>query len=505
MKRLMYLPLVASLLLSTSLSTTKAADIPMAINDLDQGTLSRTTHSSRVNLGTVGIVGNVNNSLVFTGLGNAGDMNGDGLSDVITGLLVSSGSYFNVKGSAYIIYGQQGEYYTSIELANMDRTLGFVIEGGEGSVTSKSPLVVSGAGDVNGDGLDDVIIGGSVFNGAAYVVYGYQNGYPGSIDISNFNATIGFEIYGQSGYGGSSNIVSSVGDVNGDGIDDVIVGSTVAGNTYVVYGHQNGYPGPINLGDLSYLEGFEIYGQQSLYGEFITVADGAGDVNKDGIDDIIVGAPYVGPNAGAAYVIYGKKGGYWGPINLGDFNATVGFEMLGPAASSYAGASVSGVGDVNGDNIADVVVSASQPTKSAYVVYGRQGGYPGPIALANLALEPTFGFEIQGATMATGAGDMNGDGLSDIIIQAPTSPLYVSSYVIYGCQGGYQSPINATSLTSTQGFIIPYLTFLSEGYISEVGDWNGDGRDEVSLCAVASLDAYIISDLSSAEASKKQN
>ena len=191
----------------------------------------------------------------------------------------------------------------------------FISTGGTLFISTDITLIgggysVSSAGDINGDGLADFIIGAPVANqgvGEAYVIYGKQGGgYPTSIYLTNLG-DLGFTLSG--GLDRSvGHSVSSAGDINGDGLADFIIGADCAaqngGAAYVIYGKQGGgYPANIdltNLGDL----GFTLIGT-SQSGAGFSVSS-AGDINGDGIVDFIIGAPSVNQNAGAAYVIYGK-------------------------------------------------------------------------------------------------------------------------------------------------------------------------------------------------------
>ena len=215
-------------------------------------------------------------------------------------------------------------------------------------------ISVSSAGDVNGDGFADLIVGalgndaGGYNAGAAYVVFGKAAGF-GAVNLDDVAAgTGGFKIVGEASYSYAGISVSSAGDVNGDGFDDLIVGapgirpysnygysySGFSGAAYVVFGKAAGF-GPVNLNDVAAgTGGFKIVGEAAYEFASISVSS-AGDVNGDGFDDLIVGAignGAGGPYAGAAYVIFGKAAGF-GPIDLGDVAAGIGgFKIVGEAA-----------------------------------------------------------------------------------------------------------------------------------------------------------------------------
>ena len=132
--------------------------------------------------------------------------------------------------------------YPRFDLNTLDGTNGFVINGIDaGDVSGQS---VSGAGDVNGDGIDDLIVGApregaSESFGESYVVLGSNSGFSSSLDLSTLNGSNGFVVNGINNYDYSGSSVSGAGDVNGDGIDDLIIGAyrfDEAGESYVVFG-----------------------------------------------------------------------------------------------------------------------------------------------------------------------------------------------------------------------------------------------------------------------------
>ncbi|OJA03332.1 hypothetical protein BGC33_03070, partial [Bathymodiolus thermophilus thioautotrophic gill symbiont] len=177
---------------------------------------------------------------------SAGDVNGDGLDDLIVGVYQADPSSGNNAGKSYVVFGKVDE--TAINLSAIaSGTGGFVINGE--SAEDNSGLSVSSAGDVNGDGLDDLIIGAySSQNGAgkSYVVFGKTN--ESAVNLSVIAAgTGGFVINGENTNDFSGLSVSSAGDVNGDGLDDLIVGAyhadpdnkSNAGKSYVVFGKTN--------------------------------------------------------------------------------------------------------------------------------------------------------------------------------------------------------------------------------------------------------------------------
>jgi len=391
-----------------------------------------------------------------------------------------------------------------VELSTLNGTNGFQVNGTNGA----SGYAVSGAGDVNGDGLDDVIIGapGGINNmGESYVVYGSTSGFSSPIDAFTLNGSDGFSIVGIDAQDYSGWSVSGAGDVNDDGIDDIIIGApradpggrSQAGEAYVIYGRTNGFPAVVELSSLDGTNGFQLNGITAL-GLCASSVSGAGDVNNDGIDDIIIGAHNVSSAAGESYVVYGKVDNYSTPFELSSINGTNGFRIAGTENLAYSGWSVSGAGDFNNDGADDVIIGAYKASPDeriyvgkSYVVYGQTNSFNWRILLSDL--NGTNGFQLNGVDASdrcgfsvSGAGDLNDDGIDDIITGAPgLGGSHGESYVVYGSSLGFPAVFEFSSLDGTNGFQINGYDFASySGYsVSDAGDVNGDGIDDIIIGA----------------------
>ena len=425
----------------------------------------------------------------------------------------------------------------NINLSNLIISQGFSILGTAESFSSSS---VSGAGDINGDGYNDIIIGAPSVNnqaGISYVIYGSTSLSATSvIDLDNLGAN-GISILGANsgicqyddegndceGGDESGDAVSSAGDVNGDGYDDIIIGAPGAnddiGISYVIFGSSS-LPSTISLANIESF-GIPIYGPTNSqdgqsFGRYVS---NAGDVNRDGYDDIIIGTSIEidfpnGPISTEAYLIYGRK-----------FPSTIYVDNLGNQGVIINGitnsiVTVSGAGDTNGDGYNDVIIGTPYSNSNAgicYVVFGNNF-LPSPINVNSLGEQ---GFTITGSTAGicqlsddgdydcaggdqmgwsvSNAGDINRDGYGDVIIGAPSANSEAGiSYVIYG-SNSLPSTVYVDNL-GTQGFTIKGSTAgicqLSDdgdydcaggdkmGWsVSNAGNINGDGYDDIIIGA----------------------
>ena len=453
-----------------------------------------------------------------------GDINGDGLDDFLLGAPLSQAVAYDA-GEAFVVFGREGGFPSNWSLDELDGTNGFrlfsarpddllgwelAIAGdlnndgfddiavGDGenliifgrdstgpgafpasvhiyelsapdAVRLSAPRLidpVARAGDFNGDGMDDLLAG---FTGGAFVLFGREGGFPDTVDLDLLDGSDGVRINEAASRDWAGRALAPAGDVNGDGIDDIIIAAYQAdssvpdsGAAYVVFGRDASagpaFPASFSLADLDGANGFKLAPPEIAgAGQVLPVA-GAGDINADGVDDVIVGFREHFPTGGvfadgAAYVVFGRDttaGAAFGPVvDLTALDGGDGFVLRGDSALLQAGSSVSGAGDLNNDGVADVVVGVpagqmSPPTRvgAAVVLYGRaDGAFP---ALLNLSDAPSFGGFIafgedvagQAANQLAATGDVNGDGLDDLLIGAPFVDGGGAAYVVYGRDGG---------------------------------------------------------------------
>ncbi|MFN0044006.1 MAG: beta strand repeat-containing protein [Alphaproteobacteria bacterium] len=453
------------------------------------------------------------------GISNAGDVNGDGYADVIIGAEAADPFGRVNAGAAYVVYGAADN--ANLDLAAMTATRGAVILGG--AAGNQFAAAVGFGGDVNRDGFDDVVAtapqAGVPGSGKGYVIYGGSSALgAGAVDAGALTSQIGFTISegNLNSYLGQS--AHAVGDFNRDGYSDVAYGERYGdspggfnqGRVYVVFGAANFTP-DINALGLNGTNGFVLYGANLLDGAGESV-HGAGDVNGDGADDLIIGAggsDANGSDAGSAYLVFGSPGRLGGNslasarLDSSFVDGTRAVRLDGGAAGDLAGRSVSSAGDINGDGFGDLVIGAPSADPAgradagaAYVVYGKASGFGASISLGDL--DGTNGFVVRGAASGdnlglsvSAAGDFNGDGLDDFVVAAPGADVADAGdagrvYVVYGKAGGFGASLDLSqTMAESDGFEVSGFVAgdLAGRSISAAGDVNGDGFDDIAIGA----------------------
>lgn len=400
----------------------------------------------------------------------AGDFNGDGLGDILIGASGSGPDSGTVDvGAAYIVYGTKSVIGGPMSLSSLNGQNGFKLVGG-GAGHGLGGAVAS-AGDFNKDGYDDVIIGAVGANGdatgsgAAYVVLGRAAVQSDSYNISSFGYKIGGIAVGDA-FGSS---VAGGGDVNGDGFDDVVIGAigansggTDRGAAYVVFGKSQ--PTNVAVSGLGGSNGFRMEGtgDGDRAGGVVAIV---GDINGDGFDDVAVGAKFAdegGNNMGSVHVLFGHSGPFTQTFTLSGttFDGVKGFKLVGAGDGDFAGGSVQAAGDLNGDGFEDLIVGAENAHVAqderglAYVYYGHNDTFTASRSLA--VMSDTVGFTLRGAgandhfgAAVSYAGDLNGDGYSDLVVGAPNADPNGNesgaAYVVYGGPVGYQTAIDISA------------------------------------------------------------
>ncbi|MFT3883987.1 MAG: FG-GAP-like repeat-containing protein [Flavobacteriales bacterium] len=394
------------------------------------------------------------NANVGYSVSSAGDMNGDGYADIVVGAPGAGAG----NGAVYVYAGS-----TALALINTT-PVNFT-----GSGTERLGQAVGLAGDVNGDGYSDIVVGSPNYS----TNKGRVNVFRGDATIALDAAHTLITINGLATTARLGAAVCTAGDVNGDGINDLLLAAPDQGGT----GAAKVFHGSPDLLTVS-------APQWSLLGAVPTAQLGysvasAGDVNGDGYSDVLVG-------------ISGGGGGLKGEVRLflgsaTGLSASPSWTKQGENVNDYFGYAVASAGDVNGDGYSDVLVGApawpngvsGQWRGKAYLFLGSAGGLSGTAAWSNTgpAIESRYG------TSVSSAGDVNGDGYSDVIIGASSVPNVVgtgngAAYVYHGSGTGLPAVADWTMI-SQQHYTSSSSTFGQ--CVSLAGDVNGDGYDDVII------------------------
>lgn len=391
-------------------------------------------------------------------LASAGDVNGDGYSDVIVGASAFDNGESN-EGRAFVFHGSS---------TGLSVTANWTGESNQSA--ANYGISVASAGDVNGDGYSDVIVGSNLFDngetdeGRAFVYHGSATGLSATpnwtTESNQVSANLGWS-------------VASGGDVNGDGYSDVILaahffdnGETDEGTAFVFYGAPGGLAATPNWtaesNQVSAILGWSVAS--------------AGDVNGDGYSDVILGAQSFDngeTNEGAAFVYHGAPAG---------LSATSNWTAEGNQADAWFGFSVAAAGDVNGDGYSDVIVGAhffdnGQTNEGRAYVY--HGSATGLLASPNWTVESNQTNATFGRSVAS-AGDVNGDGFSDVIIGARLfdngQTDEGSAFVYHGSATGLSTTANWTAESNQSNAQFGVA-------VASAGDVNGDGFSDVIVGA----------------------
>ena len=402
----------------------------------------------------------------------AGDINGDGIDDIIIGAYAADPAGKAAAGESYVIFGSDAGFTQHFDPSTLDGTNGFVINGIDlGDVSGVS---VSNAGDVNGDGIDDIIIGapdadpnGNNSAGESYVVFGSNAAFAANIDLSTLNGTNGFVINGVQLDDASGYSVSAAGDVNGDGIGDILIGelggTPTSNESYVVFGSSTPFGASIDLSSLDGSDGFVIHGITTGDRSGYSLSQ-AGDVNGDGFDDILIGAPVTSTNAGESYVVFGSDQAFSASLDLSSLDGSNGFALSGILDGDSSGWSVSSAGDVNGDGLDDIIIGAPygdpggvDAAGESYVIFGSTSSWQAVYDLSWLGkaiFSSTAAIDVFEATAAADVFDFDANWNDDTV-------------------NGFQDGVDLLDLSDT-GLVFADLTITQVGADTLIEDAGGN-------------------------------
>ena len=448
----------------------------------------------------------------------AGDVNNDGIEDVLIGAPSGDQNTRVRSGSAYVVFGRTSP--DTVDLGSLG-TDGFRIDGAGATAQADAGADVAGVGDINADGFDDVAVGapladpaGKAANsGIAYVIFGKSA--TTTIDLQNTATWDGFQVIGSFG-DWVGNTVAGLGDISGDGVPDVAIGATRddentlsnAGSVHIVFGVDppGATPATIDVETLTMAQGYRIEGA-TANGWLGRALSPAGDVNGDGRTDLLAGAPgsvFTGDpdTTGEAWVVY-LPASSASPIDLASLGEG-GYKISGVETNDYAGQSVAGLDDVNDDSVPDAVIGAPMvdaggtDSGAAYVVFGKAA--PGGVALGSLGSD---GYAITGAagqrtgTSVAAVDDVNGDERGDVLVAAPLADPSArtdagSAWLLFG--KGTTSAQLLSAITTADGFRLDgavaddelgggFDTAPDGSAVAAVSDMNGDGFPDLLLGA----------------------
>lgn len=263
----------------------------------------------------------------------------------------------SARGAVYLFYGWEHPEWITMDTTDAHVTL---LGDAPGDLAG---LDLSGGGDTDGDGSDDVVIGApgaSDYAGLAYVVLGGK--LPSSLELAG---DADARLTGEKAQDHAGHAVAMGGDADGDGYDDILVGAHYAGDSMPESGRVYLLHGPVT-GDVSLAQADTTYEGESSHDYAGVSLDFVPDVDGDGTDEVLIGAYYADHHdrrEGAAYLVFG--GGEAGLVGLGQAD----WKLGGSEENDYAGSAVAGVEDMDGDGAGELLIVSGLVT---YIIYGSE-------------------------------------------------------------------------------------------------------------------------------------
>lgn len=431
----------------------------------------------------------------------AADVTGDGRPDVVVTEAAADPLGRKDAGAAYVWTGRRRDR-VDVTARSFD---GFRVAGAEPRDNLSSACLID---DLNDDGRSEIVLGAQTADtpngtasGAAYVVFGSASSR--DVDLRDFHSDTqgerGFRIDGGGTFALAGWSVACLGDVNLDGLDDIAVAAPFAPKTYVVFGKSDSATVDLKLFDLNAqaASGFRIDTPAPESNDMYSVG-AAGDTNGDGRQDVVVGViPNVSDSPGTAYLVYGKDDSL--PVDVTAEGNEWGYRIRGEGNGNTTGETVSGAGDVNGDGLDDVLVGAHRLYRNlpgkAYVVFGRETGEDvrlGRLGNRGFQLVGGPGRDRAGSALAA-AGDLDGDGFDDFLVGASWAGAGGRvgagvTYVVYG--GKSTSDLRLRDL-GRRGYAIAGAR-ADDQMGSSLSAFSASGRTQLLIGSWYSLRAYLV-------------
>jgi hypothetical protein len=345
--------------------------------------------------------------------------------------------------------------------------------------------------DLNNDGYDELLITAPLWDlndqsasqGRVYLFYGKSQGWSDTINLADANALF----TGTYSVNEASHDAFGIGDINNDGYNDLAIsikktqapqGGSRLGKVYLFFGKAGKFSGEISLEDADASIVGDAAGAEAAH------VMGVGDLDKDGYDDFIIGAgfyPQVGAEAGKIYIFFGKPRAAW--AKNADMETTCDASFLAENTGDWAGHRVSGLGDVNGDGFADLLISSSHRNVgdismagTVYLILGKARQFWGKnisLSQADASWVGETAKQNLGWNVAR-VGDVDGDGLDDILFSNSTSTYYLIP--AKNLTLGRDIPISSADAT-----VFSHSSKVNDSIghdITGMGDINFDGFDD---------------------------
>lgn len=427
-----------------------------------------------------------------------GDVNNDGYADYALSYKYADTSSSYENGEIFVIFGDTSGIPDNLDITTLNGTNGFRLIGVSqqdriGAVNSVSASLGESS-DINGDGFDDIAI--NIVGGSEYIIYGAAS-FSATFDLTTLNGSNGLTVTNSSTVSGTgAGSIQIIGDVNGDGINDIAVNSTSSRINILYGGNTDFSTGSFDIDTLTQSDGFFV----SIVGGNYVV-ENLGDIDGDGFDDTGFRRHVISSTGeNEFFVLYGNN-------NFGAVSTTAGADNGGfdygsweTSFSSRFGRAGTGIGDVNGDGFADYAVAQGDFGADGRVIifYGNGTRLANDTDLDFTTFDGTNGFVLTGGQTVPGLfsstisynsissiGDFNGDGIDDFALTV-AAQAGGRAFVIFGKTSGHPTSIDLDALDGENGFEIVEAgdIVLRNTTIRGIGDVNGDGYDDFVFTAV---------------------